>query len=264
MAGLGQALAKPEKQFRTFLLRYGAKSCIMSDKPRMKGKGVAPPQPALAQMLFAAINEHEAALGRVSRLLHDDVSQVLSAVGLQLDAMRMDFRAEAPGIEERAAEIQNMLEQVIEQLRDISNELNPSVVERAGLQFALDRLAGKVRKNFSGALRLHFDSTARVPTTIAKTFYKIAECAVDNALARPRCTMIEIQVKRARGECVLEVHDNGYLDATDSIAVSMGQMLMDYYATKSEVSLKTKAAPDQGTVIRASYPLHDTPSGSAS
>jgi len=58
------------------------------------------------------------------------VSQVLSAVGLQLDAMRMDFRAEAPGIEERAAEIQNMLEQVIEQLRDISNELNPSVVER--------------------------------------------------------------------------------------------------------------------------------------
>ena len=230
----------------------------------MKGKGVAPPQPALAQMLFAAINEHEAALGRVSRLLHDDVSQVLSAVGLQLDAMRMDFRAEAPGIEERAAEIQNMLEQVIEQLRDISNELNPSVVERAGLQFALDRLAGKVRKNFSGALRLHFDSTARVPTTIAKTFYKIAECAVDNALARPRCTMIEIQVKRARGECVLEVHDNGYLDATDSIAVSLGQMLMDYYATKSEVSLKTKASPDQGTVIRASYPLPDAQSGSAS
>ena len=166
----------------------------------MKGKGVAPQQPALAQMLFAAINEHEAALGRVSRLLHDDVSQVLSAVGLQLDAMRMDFRAEAPGIEERAAEIQNMLEQVIEQLRDISNELNPSVVERAGLQFALDRLAGKIRKNFTGALRLHFDSAAHVPTTIAKTFYKIAECAVDNALARPRCSMIEIQVKRARGE----------------------------------------------------------------
>lgn len=229
----------------------------------MKGKGVAPPQPALAQMLFAAINEHEAALGRVSRLLHDDVSQVLSAVGLQLDAMRMDFRAEAPGIEERAAEIQNMLEQVIEQLRDISNELNPSVVERAGLQFALDGLAGKVRKNFSGALRLHFDSSARVPTTIAKTFYKIAECAVDNALARPKCTMIEIQVKRARGECVLEVHDNGYLDATDSIAASLGQMLMDYYATKSEVSLTTKASSDQGTIIRASYPLHDTHSGSA-
>jgi len=236
----------------------------MSDKPRMKGKGAASPQPVLAQMLFAAINEHEAALGRVSRLLHDDVSQVLSAVGLQLDAMRMDFRAEAPGIEERAAEIQNMLEQVIEQLRDISNELNPSVVERAGLQFALDRLAGTVRKNFSGALRLHFDTTVRVPTTVAKTFYKIAECAVDNALARPKCTLIEIQVKKARGECVLEVHDNGYLDASDSITTSMGQMLMDYYATRSEVSLKMKGSSDKGTIIRASYPLTEALSGGAS
>jgi two-component system, NarL family, sensor histidine kinase NreB len=221
----------------------------------MKGKGAAPPQPALAQMLFAAVSEHEAALGRVSRLLHDDVSQVLSAVGLQLDAMRMDFRAEAPGIEERAAEIQNMLEQVIEQLRDISNELNPSVVERAGLQFALDRLVGKVRKTFSGTVRLHFDSATHVPTAMAKTFYKIAECAVDNALARPRCSMIEIQIKRARGECVLEVHDNGHPDATGSIAVSLGQMLMDYYATKSEVSLKVKESQEEGTVVRASCPL---------
>src|ERR1700724_3375145 len=161
----------------------------------MKGKGVAPPQPALAQMLFAAVSEHEAALGRVSRLLHDDVSQVLSAVGLQLDAMRMDFRAEAPGIEERAAEIQNMLEQAIEQLRDISNELNPSIVERAGLQFAMDRLAGKIRKNFNGSLRLQFDPAARIPTAIATTFYKIAEGAVENALARPGCSLIEIKLK---------------------------------------------------------------------
>ena len=229
----------------------------------MKGKGVAPPQPALAQMLFAAMNEHEAALGRVSRLLHDDVSQVLSAVGLQLDAMRMDFRAEAPGLEERAAEIQIMLEQVIEQLRDISNELNPSVVERAGLQFALDRLAGNVRSNFSGALRLHFDTATHVPTAIAKSFYKIAECAVDNALARPKCTMIEIQVKKARGECVLEVHDNGFLDATDSMAVSLGQMLMDYYASKTEVSLKLEGSPEKGTIVRASIPLTDSLAGTA-
>lgn len=229
----------------------------------MKGTGATTPQPALAQMLFAAVSEHEAALSRVSRLLHDDVSQVLSAVGLQLDAMRMDFRAEAPGIEERAAEIQNMLEQVIEQLRDISNELNPSVVERAGLQFALDSLAGKVRKTFPGALRLHFDSTARVPTSIAKTFYKIAEFAVDNALARPECTMIEIQVKKARGECVLEVHDNGNLDSSDSIASSLGQMLMEFYANQNEVELRQKGSPDQGTVIRASCPLPETQSGSA-
>ena len=225
----------------------------------MKGKGVVPPQPALAQMLFGAITEREAALNKVSRLLHDEVSQVLSAVGLQLDAMRIDFRDQAPGIEERAVEIQNMLEQTIGQLRDISNELNPSVVERAGLQFALDQLAGKIRKNFSGALRLHLDSTAHVPSSIAKTFYKIAECAVDHALARPECTMIEIQVKKARGEFVLEVHDDGALEAADSIALSLGQLLMDYYASRNEVTLKVTRSSKGGNVVRASHPMPGKP-----
>src|SRR5580700_8308876 len=177
----------------------------MSGKGPSRDKSVASaPQPALAQMLFAAMNEHEAVLSRVSRLLHDDVSQVLSAVGLQLDAMRMDFRDQAPGIDDRATEIQTMLEQVIEQLRDISNELNPSIVERAGLQFALDRLAGKVRKTFSGSLRLHFDASALVPTAIATTFYKIAECALESAAGRPGCSAIDVQVKKGHDDFILE------------------------------------------------------------
>src|SRR6202050_5586867 len=114
---------------------------MMSDKRPTRDKSLASaPQPALAQMLFAAMNEHEAVLSRVSRLLHDDVSQVLSAVGLQLDAMRMDFRAQAPGVDGRASEIQELLEQAIEQLRDITNELNPSIVERAGLEFGMTRI----------------------------------------------------------------------------------------------------------------------------
>jgi signal transduction histidine kinase len=204
-------------------------------------------------MLFAAMNEHEAVLSRVSRLLHDDVSQVLSAVGLQLDAIRMDFREQAPGIDGRATEIQELLEQAIEQLRDITNELNPSIVERAGLQFALDRLIGKTRAGFSGTLRLHFDASLRVPTILAKAFYKIADCALDIAKSTPGCSLIDIHVKRAHGEFVLEISDNAPLDDTGS--APLGQLLMDYYASKNHVTLRVERVPGKGSVIRASFPL---------
>src|SRR5713226_1575303 len=180
----------------------------MSDKVRPKRPAGGPPAP-LVQMLFAAINEHEVELTKVARLLHDEVSQVLSAVGLQLDVMRMDFRDRAPEIEERTAEIQKMLEQTITQLRDLSNELNPSIVERAGLNFALDHLAGRVRRDFPGTLRLLLDPATHVPTAIAAAFYKIAECAIDHAVTRPGCSRIEVQVKRSHGEFVLEIRDNG-------------------------------------------------------
>jgi two-component system sensor histidine kinase NreB len=229
----------------------------MSDKQHRKRASQAS-QPALAQMLFAAIQEHDAALAQVARVLHDDVSQVLSAVGLQLDAMRMDFRNQAPGIDERASEIQTMLEQVIEQLRDISNELNPSIVERAGLQFALDRLAGKVRKTFSGTLRLHFDSTARVPTEIATTFYKIAECALESAVARPRCSAIDIQLKRAQGDFVLEIRDDAEADDADRRKLPLARLLLDYYASRGHIALDILGAPSRGTIIRASHPQPDS------
>jgi signal transduction histidine kinase len=226
----------------------------MSDKHRTKRAAQAS-QPALAQMLFAAIQEHDEALAQVARVLHDDVSQVLSAVGLQLDAMRMDFREQAPGVDDRAAEIQTMLEQVIEQLRDISNELNPSIVERAGLHFAMDRLAGKIRKTFSGTLRLHFDATARVPTSIATTFYKIAECALESAVARPRCSAVDLHLKRSRSDFVLEIRDNAEVDEGDRHKLPLARLLLDYYASKGQVALEIQGVPGKGTVIRASHRL---------
>ena len=227
---------------------------MMSDKRLLKDKSVASaPQPALAQMLFAAMNEHEAVLSRVSRLLHDDVSQVLSAVGLQLDAMRMDFREQAPGMDSRATEIQELLEQAIEQLRDITNELNPSIVERAGLQFALDRLIGKTRAGFGGTLRLHFDASLRVPTILAKAFYKITDCALDMAKTTPGCSMIDVHVKRAQGEYVLEISDNAPVN--DAAPAPLGQLLIDYYASKNHVTLRTERVHGKGSVTRASFPL---------
>jgi signal transduction histidine kinase len=227
---------------------------MMSDKYRpTKEKSLASASPpALAQMLFAAINEHEAVLARVARLLHDDVSQILSAVGLQLDAMRMDFREQAPGVDGRAVEIQELLEQAIEQLRDISNELNPSIVERAGLQFALDRLAGTARASFSGTLRLHFDASLRVPTILAKAFYKITECALETAMAAPDCSAIDIYVKPSHGEYVIEIADNGNVQPETE---PLERLLMDYHASKNHVTLKVERTPGKGSVIRASFPL---------
>lgn len=216
--------------------------------------GGFPAEPALAKMLVAAINEHEADLGKVSRLLHDEVSQILSAVGLQLDALRMDFAAEAPSIEQRAAEIQGMLEQAISQLRDISNEFSPSLAERAGLPFAIERLAERTRKNFAGQVRVRLDPSARVPTPVARAFSKIAECAVNRAASSPGCTAIDISLQRTAGEFVLQVHSNAAVPESDPKGISLDRLFMDYHASQNEVTLlETAGSQGQGSVVRASH-----------
>src|SRR4051795_4632974 len=70
----------------------------------------------LQRMIVSTINAREVESNRVSRLLHDEVGQVLSAVGLLMDVLRLDFSKQVPEITDRIREIQKMLDDAVEQV----------------------------------------------------------------------------------------------------------------------------------------------------
>jgi hypothetical protein len=96
------------------------------------------------------------------QLLHDHVGQSLSAAGLQLDLLRMDLASALP-VPQRIGEIQAMLDTVMGLVRDVNRELNPAVAERTGLRAALDLLAGRLRADFKGNVRVFADAAAQPP-----------------------------------------------------------------------------------------------------
>jgi len=59
--------------------------------------------PNLARMLVTLINAQEQELSRIAKVLHDDVGQTMSAVGLQLDVLRMDLAEKVPEIATRTS-----------------------------------------------------------------------------------------------------------------------------------------------------------------
>src|SRR5438093_7678313 len=130
----------------------------------MDGGGLKPIPDAdrrFRALALAALENQQSERGKVARLLHDEVAQLISAAGLQLDILRMDLEDKVPAIASRTADIQDLLERVVNRIRDLSYELNPDIVERVGLQPALDLLVGRFRKSFSGSLRLIYDSSVR-------------------------------------------------------------------------------------------------------
>jgi signal transduction histidine kinase len=218
----------------------------------------------LDQLLVSVINQREQEYTRISRLLHDQVGQVLSAVGLQLDVLRLDLQAQVPEIVGRTAEIQQMLEEAVTQVRALSFELNPAIVERAGLQFALDQLAGRFRKNFKGGLRLLFDSSVHLPLEVSNALYKIAEFAIDNAVQHAACTQIEVLIRPAQKNVTMEVRDNGsgfpYAQVRKQ-SPGLGLLLMEHYASQGGVEFSVKSTPGRGTIVRASFRKQQTGSG---
>ena len=213
------------------------------------------PDRSLERLLVTLMNAHETQLAHIARLLHDDVGQVLSAVGLQLDVLRTDLKDRAPEIVGRTAEIQRLLEQAVTQVRQLSYDLYPAVVERAGLHFALDRLVGRFRETFNGSLRLLSDPSVRIPSPTAGYLYKIAEHALENAVRHAQATRIEILLRPARNAARLEVRDNGAgfdVQAARRRPGSLGLLLMERYAAQGGLEFSIHSSR-KGTVVKTSY-----------
>ena len=208
----------------------------------------------LQRMIVSTINAREVESNRVSRFLHDEVGQVLTAVGLQMDVLKLDFRAQLPEITERIHEIQKVLDQAVQQVRALSYELNPGIVERAGLHSALDRLIGRFRERFAGSIRFLFDSSARIPIAAGNAWYKIAELALDNAIKHSGATSIEVHVKSTPRAAILEIRDNGagfsLMDAKLKPA-GLGLLLIEHYATQAPITIDMQTASGKGTLVRS-------------
>ena len=193
----------------------------------------------------------------MSRFLHDSVGQNLTGFGLQLDLMRMDLEEISPDVCQRIVEMQHVLEEMMEGVRNYSYELNPSTVERAGLRPALDRLSVRVRERFSGSLRINVDPSLKLDPKVATALFHIAQEAVENAVQHSGCTMIEVTAKPARAGNYLEVRDNGKgFDPEDLQGGyrGLGLLTMEHYAAQAGCDLNIVSNRGAGTTVRAVVP----------
>ena len=211
---------------------------------------------SMTDLLVRVLKAQEQQGERISRFLHDEAGPLLSTIGLQLDLLRMDLGEKSAEVSSRLVELQKLLEQAVVQVRDLSYELNPAVVERAGLQSALERLAAWYGKSFSGALRLGFDASVRLPAAAATAMYRIARLALDNAVEHAGCSQIEVLVKPVEGAATLEVIDNGrgfFVAQARDQARGLGLDLMRHHASQAGLQLWIASAPEKGTIVRACY-----------
>ncbi len=214
------------------------------------------PEQGMRERILSALKSQELERRMAAQFLHDKIGQNLTALGLQLDLVRMDLPPSSPEIATRVAEVQKILETVMEEVRRYSYELDPSMVERAGLRGALERLASRTRERFNGVVRVNADPSLEVENSLALALYCIAQQAVENAAEDAACSAIEIAVKSTQAGPCLEVRDNGRGFDPADIANRRGSGLlaMERYAAQVGLDLSIRAAGRSGAIVRATFP----------
>jgi signal transduction histidine kinase len=209
---------------------------------------------AIAAGLFESVQgalrrEHE----QVSRLLHDDIGQILTVAALELDLVQIDFAAANPELAGRIAGVQRTLEQAFEKVRSLAYAVHPNPVERFGLVAALRRLLERVRMEYAGQLETAIDESADPGGETAVAFYECGAAALDNAVRHSGGSRIRVSLGRHNNVSELTVEDNGAGFSAESAPAGLGFLTFRYYNDRRMVYLKRESRLGQGTrlVIRS-------------
>jgi signal transduction histidine kinase len=210
---------------------------------------------ALSRRLLEVQEEER---GRLARDLHDDIGQALTALKIQLESLA---RADGPQ-RTRVLECVDTTRHTLERVRQLSLNLRPLQLDDLGLGAALrshlDRQAGVA------GVAPHFDA-AEAPQSVAPEIetacFRVAQEAINNVLRHARARNLWLRLFTAGGRLALSVRDDGAgfdLDGARRRAAaggSLGLVGMEERIALAGGTLELRAAPGQGTILLATFPL---------
>jgi len=195
---------------------------------------------------------------RLGRDLHDGVCQYFAAVGCASASLHADL-ATGGMVEEAAvaAELTELLEQGVAQIRDLARGLMPVQMYEAGLPAALEQLAASVSRLQNMTCRFQHDGRAKVgPPSVGIHLYRIAQEAIHNAIRHGNAHTIEVRLQENGSIGRLSVQDNGRgLSRAPAKSDGMGLSIMRYRSRLIGGDLEILESNTGGTIVRCTFPL---------
>lgn len=214
-----------------------------------------------AELVSAQENERR----RISRELHDEVGQVLSAIMIGLGNLRAAVRAN--DIDESLKQlqlVQDMTQRNASVVRNISLLLRPTMLDDLGLIPALKWLAREISRTTA----LHVDVDAEnapedLPEEHRTCVFRTVQEAIHNAARHSGATEARVRVEMAGDSRLrVSVRDNGR-GFNPAEETGLGILGMKERVARLGGALRLDSAPGRGSTIQFDMPL-PTPTAEAS
>jgi len=141
---------------------------------------------------------------RIAADLHDDIGSSLSYIKLQLQGIAGAAPADKAGIEQSERHI----EEVMQKVRRISFNMMPALLQRQGLQAALEDLVHLVTFRSGVKATLSYDLTA-CDAEVSLHIYRIVQELLNNTLKHAKATIIRLSITQSFGYIRIRFTDNG-------------------------------------------------------
>jgi PAS domain S-box-containing protein len=193
----------------------------------------------------------------ISRELHDELGQVLTA--LRMDAVWMQERLKEsdPGIAERALTMCGLIDKTIKDVRSIAIRLRPGVLDDLGLVDALEWLATDFENRSGITCVFEHENVSALNETVATAAYRICQEAITNVARYAEATRVSVVLGVEEDILSLSVRDDGkgfdvaVLTGSEGIGIAG----MRERATLAGGSLEVTSEPGRGCQVHFKVPL---------
>jgi PAS domain S-box-containing protein len=199
------------------------------------------------------LNVQEDERRSLARELHDEIGQSLTAVkvGLQT-AQRLETL-------EPIANAMSITDQLLSQVRELSLNLHPGLLEDLGLVAAVRwyTLQQAERSGLTIDFTLCLEE-AHISPELKITIYRIVQEGLTNIIRHSQARQVCISLTELHNEVCLSIKDDGVgFDVTRQSKASLGLLGMKERVSLQGGHFQLESAPETGTAIYATFPLGD-------
>ena len=197
------------------------------------------------------INAQEEERSRIARDLHDDLSQQLAGVSMMLS----DIDSE-PGASAAVQTLQDRVSALARNVRSLSHELHPSVLEHAGLVMTLRRhcaeLAHRHRLEITFSAEDNLDALG---ADAALCLFRVAQEALTNVVRHADAHTIGVQLTSTPDAVEMRVADDGVgFVVSERTRSGLGLRSIDERVRLANGHVTVESQPGQGTTLTVRIP----------
>jgi signal transduction histidine kinase len=218
----------------------------------------------LHEVSLRLVNAQEEERRRISRELHDELGQALTALKINLDVARRALPKAAPAkLQHSVQEAGVLAVQTLEAARSLSLELHPAMLDDLGLVSALRWEVDRYEQRTGQTIHFNADiGNLVLQPELEITVYRIITEALTNAARHAQSENIEVNLKVENHQVDVSVEDDGVgfdvegWSNSPGERRSLGLVSMRERAGLLGGKLEIMSSPGQGTRIQAQLPVN--------
>ena len=211
----------------------------------------------LAGRLITAQEEERS---RISRELHDDIVQKVASLAIRISLIKKRVPPSTDSIASEIANLQCRVSDLAEDIRRLSHQLHPAVLEHAGLTVALQSFTAEFSRLEGVEVKLTAPKgNEAIPKNIALCAYRVVQEALRNVAKHSGAKVAEVVLAIAGNDLHLSISDEGRgFDVETARSGGLGMVSVEERVRLCQGSVQVTSKLNRGTTLTARIPLNGT------